>query len=34
MAELKAEYICGFAAVNNGKHCIINNHCIVCKKTT
>lgn len=25
--------ICGFAAVNNGKHCVINGHCIVCKKT-
>lgn len=25
-------YICGFAAVNNGKHCIINGHCIVCRK--
>jgi len=23
---------CGFAAVNNGKHCIINGHCVVCKK--
>jgi len=25
------EYICGFAAVNNGKHCWINGHCVVCK---
>lgn len=24
--------ICGFAAVNNGKHCNINGHCVVCKK--
>lgn len=24
-------YVCGFAAVNNGKHCIINGHCVVCK---
>lgn len=23
---------CGFAAVNNGKHCIINGHCVVCKE--
>lgn len=25
------KYICGFAAVNNGKHCMINGHCVVCK---
>lgn len=27
------KYICGFAAVNGGKHCIINGHCVVCKVT-
>ncbi len=26
-----AEYICGFAAVNSGKHCIIKGKCVVCK---
>lgn len=26
-------YPCGFAAVNNGKHCIINGHCVVCHST-
>lgn len=26
------KYICGFAAVNNGKHCNINGHCVVCKE--
>lgn len=25
-------YECGFAAVNNGKHCVINGHCVVCKE--
>jgi hypothetical protein len=24
------EYICGFAIVNSGKHCVINKHCVVC----
>lgn len=24
--------ICGFAAVNNGKHCWIGDHCAVCNK--
>lgn len=24
-------YICGFYAVN-GKHCIINGHCVVCRE--
>lgn len=23
---------CGFAAVNKGIHCIINGHCVVCRK--
>lgn len=25
-------FVCGFAAVNNGKHCMINGHCVVCGK--
>lgn len=24
-------YECGFAAVNKGKHCWINNKCVVCR---
>lgn len=24
-------YECGFAVVNNGKHCMINGHCVICK---
>lgn len=26
------EYECGFAAVNDGEHCYINGHCVVCKE--
>lgn len=24
------EYVCGFAIVNSGKHCVINKHCVTC----
>ena len=24
------KYVCGFAAVNKGKHCWINGECVVC----
>ena len=24
------EYVCGFAAVNKGKHCWINGYCVIC----
>ena len=27
-------YTCGFATVNNGKHCVLNGHCIVCRDNT
>lgn len=30
--EKMTNYICGFAAVNNGEHCVINGHCVVCKE--
>ena len=30
----RAEMICGYAATNNGNHCIIKDHCIVCGVTT
>jgi hypothetical protein len=23
--------LCGFAAVNQGKHCVIGDHCVVCR---
>lgn len=23
---------CGFAAVNDGKHCVINGRCVVCRE--
>ena len=29
---LKMEIECGFAATNNGNHCVINGHCAVCKR--
>jgi hypothetical protein len=25
-------YPCGFALVNNGKHCVIFGRCVVCRK--
>lgn len=29
---LQNDIVCGFAVVNNGKHCVINGHCAVCRE--